>query len=186
MTILMLLMILTVIGIASITVTGTGNRMAWFGRTGESGNSAAEACVQTAVKIVQQTIDNGSLPATFLANANPAGPVPTTNSATLQSEILGQLDNNGDAAEVTPNTSVMVDNFTVRGDIDRLYAKPKSGGSLQFAAGYEGTAGGAGGGGVEILYRFDCVATNAATGTRSRIMAVYACTVTGETCQKKI
>ncbi len=185
-TVMLLLMIMTMVGIMSITVTGVGNRMAWFGRTGESGSSAAEACVQTAVKIIQQTIDDGSLSASFLDNANPAGPVPQSNSPTLNAEIMGQSDNNSDTSGSAPNTVVTVDNFTVRGDIDRLYASPKAGGSLQFAGGYEGTAGGAAGGGVDIYYRIDCTATNTATNTTSRITAVYACSVTGESCQKKI
>jgi len=185
-TVMLLLMIMTIVGIMSITVTGVGNRMAWFGRTGESGASAAEACVQTGVKIIQQTIDEGALPAALLDNANPAGPVPQGNSATLQAEIMGQSDNNNDAALSAPNTLTTVDSFTVRGDIDRLYVTSKAGGSLQFAGGYEGTAGGAAGGGVDIYYRIDCAATNAATGTTSRITAVYACTATGESCQKKI
>ncbi|MGH7254326.1 MAG: hypothetical protein ACREI3_00985, partial [Nitrospirales bacterium] len=72
------------------------------------------------------------------------------------------------------------------GDIDRLYAKPKAGGALQFAAGYEGTAGGAAGGGVDIYYRIDCSAVNPATNTRGQVIGVYACTATGETCQRKI
>jgi Tfp pilus assembly protein PilX len=185
-TVMLLLMIMTMVGIMSITVTGVGNRMAWFGRTGESGSSAAEACVHTAVKIIQQTIDEGSLPAAFLDNANPAGPVPQINSATLQSEIIGASDNNSDSPASAPNTLTTVDNFTVRGDIDRLYAVPKAGGSLQFAGGYEGMAGGAGGGGVDIYYRIDCTAVNVATSTTSRITAVYACSATGESCQKKI
>lgn len=185
-TVMLLLMIMTMVGIMSITVTGVGNRMAWFGRTGESGGSAAEACVQTAVKIIQQTIDNGSLPSTFLDNASPPGPVPQANSATLSAEIMGQSDNNSDVSASAPNTLTSVDNFTVRGDIDRLYALPKAGGAMQFGGGYEGTSGGASGGGVDIYYRIDCAAVNAATSTTSRITSVYACTATGETCQKKI
>ncbi len=186
LTVLLLMVILTMIGIATITVTGVQNRMAGNVRTSESGASAAEACVGTAVNIIQQTIDAAQLPAAFLSNANPAGPVPQSNSATLQAEIMGQSDNNADAAESNPNTSVQVNTFTVNGDIDRLYVVPKAGGSLQFAAGYEGTAGGAAGGGLDILYRINCVATNAATSTRSRVTAIYACTVTGESCQKKL
>jgi prepilin-type N-terminal cleavage/methylation domain-containing protein len=134
----------------------------------------------------QQTIDAGTLPAAFLSNANPAGPVPQGNSATLQAEIMGQSDNNADTPAGSPNTSAQMNNFTVNGDIDRLYAVPKAGGSMQFAAGYEGSAGGTAGGGVDIMYRVDCVATNTAVGTVSRITAVYACTVTGESCQRKL
>lgn len=183
-TVMLLLMVMTIIGIMSLTVTGVGNRMAWFGRTGESAGSAAESCVQTAVKIIQQTIDNGSLPAAFLDNANPAGPVPQSNSATLNAEIMGQSDNNSDASGTAPNTLATVDNHTVRGDIDRLYAKLKSGAGAGGASGYEGTGSGSAGGGVEILYRIDCTATNVATNASSRVTAIYSCTTSGETCQK--
>lgn len=186
LTVLLLLVILTIIGIVAITVTGVENRMAGYVRTTESGTSAAEACVGTAANIIQQTIDNGALPSAFLDNANPAGPVPAGNKTTVEQEIMGQSDNNADAADTAPNTVATVNTFTVRGDIDRLYVAAKSGGALQFAGGYEGTAGGAAGGGVDIYYRVDCSATNAATNTKSRVTAVYICTSTGESCQRKI
>jgi hypothetical protein len=70
-------------------------------------------------------------------------------------------------------------------DIDRLYAKPQSGGSLAFGAGSEGTGGAAS---IEILYRVDCFARNT-TGTTQvagRVTGVYACVATGESCQRKI
>lgn len=186
LTVMMVMLIMTVIGIGAITVTGLENRMAGYLRTGEAAASAAESCLGTGVNVVQQTIDLGSLPAAFLDNAAPAGPVPQANGPTLNSEIMGQSDNNADAPTVAPNTVATMNTFTVRGDIDRLYAKGKAGGSLQFAAGYEGTGAGASGGGIDIFYRINCVASNAATGTNSHIIAVYACTATGESCQKKL
>ncbi len=155
-------------------------------RTGEAGASAAESCMGTAVKIIQQTMDQGQLPSAFLSTANPAGPVPSSNQATLFAEIMGQNDNDADAADTAPNLTLTVNNYTVNGDIDRLYAQPKPGSSQQFAAGYEGVAGGAGSGGIDIIYRIDCSATNTATNTKSRITAVYACSVNGESCQRKI
>lgn len=181
LTVLMIMVIMAVIGLAAITVTGLENRMAGFGRTGEAATTAAEACIGTAVNIIQQTIDQGSLPAAYSPN-----PVPTANATLLNQEIMGQSDNNPDTAMDFPNTDVMVNGFRVRGDIDRLYVTPKSGGAIQFASGYEGTAAGAAGGGVDILYRIDCIATNTATNTTSQITAVYACNATGESCQKKI
>ena len=186
LTAMLLLIVLTIIGIASISVTGLENRMAGFGRTGEAGGSAAEACVGTAVKIIQDTIDAGTLPIAYRNDQTPAGPVPATNATLTEQEIMGQSDNNGDGAETAPNTQVTLNNFTVFGDIDRLYVAPKAGGSMQMMAGYEGAAGGTAGGGVDIMYRIDCLANNPATGTRARITAVYACTATGESCQRKI
>ena len=183
LTVMMLMLVLAVVGIGSISVTALENRMAGFARVGEAATGAAEGCLDSAVKILHDTIQQAQLDATFDA---PAGPVVVANRATLQAEILGQSDNNADDPIGAPNTSVNVNNFVVTGDIDRLYAQGKAGGSLQFAAGYEGTAGGAAGGGVEIMYRIDCVGTNAATNATSRVTAIYACTATGDTCQRKI
>jgi len=96
---------------------------------------------------------------------------------------MGQSDNNADTVtSVPPDTVAQVNTYVVNGDIDRLYATPRAGSALQFAAGYEGTAGG----GIDIMYRIDCAATNVATGASSRITAVYACVATGESCQKRI
>ena len=176
---MLLLIVMTIIGIASVTVTGLENRMAGFGRTGEAGSSAAESCLGTAVRIIQDTIDNGSVPNGYLTTANPAGPVPPAMQAQLTNEIFGfnNNENNPDTADTAPNTTVVVNNFTVNGDIDRLYAALKAGANAEFG----GEAGG-----KEIRYRIDCVATNAATNTRSRITAVYACTTTTESCQIRL
>jgi Tfp pilus assembly protein PilX len=187
LTVMLLMLILTVIGVAAVTVSGLENRIAGLARTNEAAASAAESCMSTAVNVIQQTIDQGTLPLAFLSNATPAGPVPQTNSVTLGQEIMGQSDNNPDVPTGTgavPNLVQTVGAYSVSGDIDRLYAKAKAGTGMQFASGFEGI--GSGSGGIDILYRIDCRATNAATGTTSRIVAVYACTVTGETCQKKL
>jgi len=185
-TVMLVMIIMTVIGIAALTVTGMENRMAGFQRTGEAAATAAESCVGTGVNIIQQTIDQGKVPDTF--KISNGGPVPDLNQAILEGEIMGQSDNNGDmpTSSSAANTLQTVGAYTVLGDIDRLYARPRAGGALQFAAGYEGTAGGTAGGGVDIMYRIDCRATTTISSTASRIVAIYACTATGESCQRKI
>lgn len=201
LTVMMLALILTVLGIVSITVSGWERRIAGLSGTAEAASSAAESCVGTSVNIIQQTITPpGVLPITALSNAVPPGPVPLANAPTLLSEIKGQplpsppsapntpSENNPDVQTgpgSAPNVVQNVNNFSVAGDIDRLYAKQKSGTGMQMFGGYEGTGQGAGSGGTDFLYRIDCVATNVATGTTSRITAVYACTSSGESCQKK-
>jgi len=181
---MLVMIIMTVIGIAALTVTGMENRIAGFQRTGEAAATAAESCVGTGVNIIQQTIDQGKVPDTFTTLNG--GPV--LNQATLEGEIMGQSDNNPDdpGTDATANIKQTVGAYTVRGDIDRLYARPRAGGALQFAAGYEGAAGGTAGGGVDIMYRLDCRATTTTSSTASRIVAIYACTATGESCQRKI
>ena len=186
-TVVLLMLVLTVLGLSSLAVTGMENRMAGFSMNTESATTAAESCVGTGVNVIQQTIDQGALPAAFLSNGTPPGPVPLSNSAILNQEIMGQSDRNTDIPSGTgavPNLVLTVNNYTVNGDIDRLYAKAKSGSGMQMFAAHEGIGSGTPSGGVDIYYKVDCVATNQATGTVARVSAVYACTATGESCQK--
>jgi hypothetical protein len=106
---------------------------------------------------------------------------------------MGQSDANTDSADPaaapTPNAVLTISNYTVNMDIDRLYARPKPGSSLQFAAGYQGIGGGAAGGGIEILYRIDCYAVStvgSVTQAAGRVTGIYACVSSGESCQRKI
>ncbi|SLM46899.1 putative Type IV pilus assembly protein PilX [Nitrospira japonica] len=189
--VMILMLILTVLGIAAMTVTGLENRIAGFQRTTEVAADAAESCLSSSVKIIQQTIENGSVPAAVVSSS---GPVPTgaetAANPSLSMEINGQADNHADTVTGSgasgPDYSQTINGYTVRGDIDRLYLQAKAGSGMQFAAGYEGAGSGSAGGGVDVLYRVDCRATLAATGTESRIVGVYACTLTGETCQRKL
>jgi hypothetical protein len=87
-------------------------------------------------------------------------------------------------AGAIPDISFTVGTYAVVGDIDRLYVTQKAGSGLQYAGGYGGLGEG-GGGSEDVFYRIDCQATNVATGTTSRVQAVYACLKMGETCQKK-
>ncbi len=191
MTVLLVMLMMTVLGISALTVTGLENRMAGFMTSMEGATAAAESCAGIGVNIIQQTIDpyvgGGTVPIAFLSNATPvAGPVPQTNAALLTQEIMGSSDNNSDYADGTgavPNLVQTIGSFTVYGDIDRLYIKGSAGSGMQQFAGYEG-AGASAVGSSNIFYRIDCVARNAATGTSARVTAVYACTTTGESCQK--
>jgi len=181
-TVLLIMVIMTVIGIAGITVTALENRIAGFQRTGEAAATAAESCVGTAVNVIMQSIPLSALPDAF--KASNGGPVPDANAPTVAQEIFGQLDNNADSVtDVVPNLQMAIGGYTVNGDLDRLYAKVRTGSAIEFASGYDGSPGG---GGVDIIYRIDCMATNAATSTNSRITAIYACAVQGDSCQRKI
>src|SRR5712691_5402948 len=147
LTVLMLTLILTVIGLAAITSTSLDIKMAGGERVRESSVNAAEACMSSGVQIIQQTLANGAVPATLTgAGANPSitlplGTAPGQNP--LQAEIMGQSDGNPDSADPTVgstrNAVLTISNYTVNMDIDRLYTRPKSGSSLQFATPYQGT-----------------------------------------------
>jgi len=191
LTTLMIMLILTVLGLGAVAVTALENRVAGFQRTGESAASAAEACIGTSVNIIQQTLANAGVLGTFVTAT---GPVPTgaetAANPSLTMEIMGQSDNHADTVTgvgaMGPDYVQTVNGYSVMGDIDRLYIQAKAGSGMQFAAGYEGTGSGSASGGADVIYRVDCRATLTATGTESRVVGVYACTLNGETCQRKI
>src|SRR5207237_10262616 len=119
LTVLMLTIILTVIGIAAITSTSLDIRMAGGERLREGSVNAAEACMSSAVQIVQQTLQNSAIPSTLTGTG--ANPVITTSP--LQNEIMGASDGNPDSADPNvsgnaPNAVLTVSNYTVNIDID--------------------------------------------------------------------
>lgn len=188
LTVMLMLLILTILGIASITVTTMENRMAGFFRSTEAVVAAADSCEGLAANIIQQTLSPpGVLPASFVA---PAGPVPTANAATLYAEIYGYdlpsppaatntpaynyADSVNPGSNFAPNFIMTnLPGFTVNGDIDLLYTHVKSG---------QGAGAGAS---VEKVYRITCAASNPATGANSTVTSVYGC-LDGDTCVKKI
>lgn len=190
------ILMLTVIGIASLTVTGLENRMAGFASSMEASAAAAESCVATGVKVIQQVQDvsnAGTIPLALLSNSAPPGPVPLTNKAQLESEIamdatalpdtpVGPPFPAGITAAV-PNLSFNLSGYTVVGDIDFLYQRNRAGATTCANCAYHNASGGAGS--TEYLYKVDCVATHTATGMSSRVAATYAC-VYNEGCQRRI
>lgn len=182
LTVMLMLLILTILGIASITVTSMEHRMAGFFRSTEAVVAAADSCEGLAANIIQQTLSPpGVLPTVFVA---PTGPVPAANATTLYAEIYGYdlpspaaantpAVNYADVASTAPNfVMTNLPGFTVNGDIDLLYTHTKSG---------QGT----GVAGTEHVYRITCMASNPATGSNSTVTSVYGC-LDGDTCVKKI
>ena len=191
--VLMVMLMMTVLGVAAITVSGLENKIAGLQRTTENAAQAAESCLGTSANVIMQTLlpESGStIPATLLDTASPAGPVPSTNATILENEIIGNPENSPDnpvsgSENIRMPAGLMnLGGYTVLGDIDRLYVKQKAGtGQIHFG-GYEGVGAG-GGGDADIYYKVTCVATNTATGTESRVSAIYACTWSSDGCQKQ-
>ncbi len=75
--------------------------------------------------------------------------------------------------------------YAVVGDIDRLYVKMRAGSGQQQFAAYDGAGVGAGSNGVDAYFSISCLASNTATGTESKVTAIYACSLTGDGCQKQ-
>ena len=172
----MMVMVLTLmvgaLGVAALTMTGLENSMAGAMRMVEEGTDAAESCIGMGVKVIQQSIGDGVIPAQLIA---PAGPVPATNAVLLGQEINFTANSPDVAwgAGAVPNIVMNVNNYTVNGDIDKQFVKIRAG------SGSDGQAAT-----TDIFYRVDCQAVNAATGTTSRVIAVYQClrAGNGDTC----
>jgi hypothetical protein len=186
LTILMLTVILTVIGIAAITTTTLDLKSAGGERMRELSINTAEACLSSAVQIIQQTLANSAIPGSVLAGGNP-----TVTQKPLQSEIMGVTGSvqlgfpdvaDPQVVGFTPNATLDISGFRVNIDIDHLFVRPKPGGSLAFGGGYDGTGASAS---VEVLYRINCFS---AGGTQSlgHVTGVYACVASGESCQRRI
>jgi Tfp pilus assembly protein PilX len=190
LTVMMVLLMLTVLGIAAITVSGLGNTMAGLQRTMEASANAAESCLGTGANVIQQVFlpENGTqVPAALLDNSSPAGPIPNGNKTVLENELIGNPENNTDQPTGVPNLVMpgTIGPYRVVGDIDRLYVKMRAGSGQQQFAAYDGAGVGAGSNGVDAYFRISCLATNTAVGTESRVSAIYACSLTGDGCQKQ-
>ena len=190
LTVMMVLLMLTVLGIAAITVSGLGNTMAGLQRTMEASANAAESCLGTGANVIQQAFlpENGSqIPAVLLDNSSPPGPIPNSNKTVLENELIGNPENNPDQPSGVPNLVMpgTIGPYRVVGDIDRLYVKMRAGSGQQQFAAYDGAGVGSGSNGVDDYFRITCLATNTATGTESRVSAIYACSLTGDGCQKQ-
>jgi hypothetical protein len=176
MTTMIITLMAGVLGVAALTMTGLENSTAGAMRMVEEGTDAAESCVGMGVKVIQQTIEIGSVPATLVA---PSGPVPAINAALLGQEII-YLANNADVAWgalAAPNITMNVNNYVVNGDIDKQFVKIRAGSQQTQGSGQAPAS--------DSYYRIDCQAVNAATGATSRVIAEYQCLLSGDTCQAR-
>ncbi|MEP6600469.1 MAG: pilus assembly PilX N-terminal domain-containing protein, partial [Nitrospirota bacterium] len=197
LTVLMLTIILTVIGIAAITTTGLDLWMAGGERVRESAVASEEACLSSGMSIIGQVLENAALPAAFTAvGANPAFPntpfgmVLPANP--LVDEIMGHYEgglipdpDTADPAATAatclavscqPNAILTLPAYTVRMDIDRLYRRHVVGGPAEFGEGIN----------IEILYRVSCYAINSSNQPVGSLSAVYVCYMRGpDRCQRQ-
>src|SRR5437667_8250537 len=146
LTVLMLTLILTVIGLAAITSTSLDIKMAGGERVRESSVNAAEDWMSRGVKFSHMTMAYAAICATLTgAGANPSitlplGTAPGQNP--LQAEIMGQSDGNPDSADPTVGSTrnAVLDrkNTPLNSSHITISYAVKCGNKLQFAAGYQG------------------------------------------------
>lgn len=179
-TVMMVILIMTLMGISILTVTGFERQIATFVSKSEASTDAAEACVSTGANVLNQFAENKTVPAALLSNAIPPGPVPFANLAALTSE----LRNDGGNPDFpvgpgsVPNLVMTIGTYQVFGDIDRLYYNPAFGSSLDPTTATPSL--------LDFFYQITCVSQDAATGVISQVGAVYVCNNTGSYCQRRL
>ena len=121
--------------------------------------------MSTGANVLQQSLQAHVAPPAVLSNAVPPGPVPLTNLAVLNGEIITDgVQPDFPIERVLCQTLTMtVGNFQVSGDIDRLYVQCASGSDC--SPGSETLR-------LDIIYQITCVAQNLATGITSQVDAV--------------
>lgn len=173
-----MMVLLTGLGIAALTVTGMENTSAGFSRTNEASVQAAEACVQTGVQVIQQARLSPSISGVLLQING--GPVPAAATATLYNEIMlgTQTGDEPIGAAASPNLIMGVPTvnpiFQVVGDIDWVTRRLHTGGDATKD--------------FDFFYRINCFATDVATSATTNVNAVYQCLQKGDTltCQRSI
>lgn len=150
-TILLLMAIVTLIGIIAINTATVDIQISGQTKRSSMAFGGAEAGVDLAIPVIENTLANGVLPAMPSGYTIPSG-----------SNLLGEIQSDPTVSPSTFDTDVSISNLNgvaVDIDIDRLYVYVIPGSSLEFASGYEGIGAGAAGGGVGVLYRIDAQGT---------------------------
>lgn len=176
-TVMMVILIMTLMGISILAVTGFERQIAGSVSASEASTDAAESCVSTAANVLNQSIQAHAVPAALLSNAVPPGPVPLANLAVLNGELITDGGNPDFpiGAGSAPNLAMTIGNYQVFGDIDRMYMQCNGNScdptdpNVRF----------------DYFYKVTCVAQNLATGITSQVGALYACNNTGTFCQPR-
>ncbi|MBI5327110.1 MAG: hypothetical protein HZB80_02290 [Deltaproteobacteria bacterium] len=169
-TMLLLMVIVTLIGVIAINTTTVDMQITGNLKRVSTAFEGAEAGIDLAIPIIENSLASGQLTTSntaistafnFTSGSGTTASLDTTNSPSLGDEITGSSSYNTD----TPNSSppdlsiTNLNGVAVNVDIDRLYSYALPGGSLEFAAGYEGVGVGAAGGGAGVLYSIDSQGT---------------------------
>ena len=181
-TMLLFLVVLTVIGLTSVSITSLENLTAMNERIYEDRMNDQEAGVEPQVDVLETTIFEGALPADYQM---PSGPVPVSAAPTLPAELITELIEADDVALVGalgPDLQIILpDLTTVNTDIDFRFTKFNAGSAVEANAAYEGIGNAAASGGTQKVFQMTSQST--LNSPDSAITNSYICVVSGS-CQK--
>jgi Tfp pilus assembly protein PilX len=195
-TVLLLLVVVTVIGIAAVSVMNLTRQMVGGERQRNEAFTIAEGCVDNAKLLVVDTLRNSSLPSgssfvlpgsQLLEEISRQDPNETNLCSSASPSLNCDGVGTGATGTLGPDGQYTHDQFTVQMDIDFSSVGSGAGGGHLFAMGYEGIgAGGAGAGGTRLRYKVDCLVAGPEEAQSSRITAVYGCQLMPDGCQMEL
>lgn len=168
-TMLLLMVIVTLLGVIAINTSTIDIQITGHSKRGALALQGAEAGIDLGIPIIESTLAMGQLSTssatvstaiTFPSGSGTTANLDAADAVTLGTEITGGTNYHTDSPSSGTDLSITnLNGVGVNVDIDRFYSYALPGGSLEFAAGYEGVGAGAGGGGVGILYGIDSQGT---------------------------
>ncbi len=174
-TVMVLLVVVTFIGMMSISTTTTGIKIGGNKSLKKRNMHAGEAGIEYSVPLIGETVYDRSFPIAYDSLRN-------ASVANIVNEITGapgdiDLDDTMDSADPTssvfaPDLVFPVDSTTVNTDIDFLYATTLQGSSIEFASGYLGVGKGVSSAGAIVHYRINVIAQGA-LGSTARVGSIY-------------
>ena len=160
-TVLLLLLVLTILGMAAINTSTVENVLSGNVRLRERNLSKADAGVELSSGLIERSVRESDI--TGFTNI-----VSPTFASTSDDYLPNELRATAFDTD-TQDLAFTVDSQNVTVDIDKMYSKWIGGTAIEFAAGYEG-AGKSAGSGFYTFYRinaqgFGLVLSNAEVGT---------------------
>ncbi|MBI4683260.1 MAG: hypothetical protein HY757_09205 [Nitrospirae bacterium] len=149
-TVLLMLLVLTVVGLAAIGTSTLENLLSGNIRLRESNLSQADGCVEISTAVIERTV----------RELDTRGFSNIVNDAGLSTELSSTTF----AIEGTPDVICAAAPTTINVDIDKMYTHYISGTGIEFASGYEGL-GKSGGSGFYSYYRINSTGSNALNST---------------------
>lgn len=153
---LLLLLVLTVIGMAALNTSSIDNALSGNIRLRERNISKADAGSEISTAIIERTVrEQDTLGFRNIITPSP----PTTDPDYLPTELRSS-EFDADLQDV----AFVVDTQNVGVDIDKMYSRWMGGTAIEFASGYEG-AGKSGGSGFYTFYRINSTAAGLLSST---------------------
>ncbi len=164
--VILLLILISALGMLSITQTTINMKVTGNRRVSEVNFYAGDAGIDVGAPFVEDTSFERAVPLKYSSFG-------TSND--VVNEITAQTidrDDTLDDPETSPDLTFTVSGIGVSVDIDYLYATTAAGGAIEYASGYEGVGKGLGQGGAEVYYRINSIASGP-LGTSARVGALY-------------